>query len=124
MGLHLDIRSAPGLATIARRQLAGLSPALMPNAMTRMASPEKTAPAENVAVGPKSYHSQPARTLATSSAAPVTRLNSPNAGPRKSSGAVSATSADSSPCENPGYRPQSPTPLLTPAKPATTTNRQ
>src|ERR1700694_2343989 len=36
----------------ARGQAAGLGPDLTPNAVIRIASPDRTAPAQNVAVGP------------------------------------------------------------------------
>src|SRR5665647_974010 len=84
-----------------RCQPAGFVAAFMAASMMRTATPEKAAPATNVAVDPKACQSQPASTLAISSAPPVTRLNRPKAVPRRSSGAVSATSADNRPCDNP-----------------------
>ena len=51
--------------------------------------------------------------LAASNAMPLTRLNMPKAVPRSSAGAVSATSAASSPCVRPICRPHSATPIIT-----------
>ena len=45
------------------------------------------APARNVLCGPNASHSPPASALATSSATPQARLNTPNALPRRSAGA-------------------------------------
>src|ERR1019366_2864996 len=59
-----------------------------------------SAPARNVPSGPILSHNAPATMLAASVATPLTRLNTPNAVPRSSAGAVSATSAASSPCVN------------------------
>src|SRR5262245_41577801 len=59
---------------------------------TATASIVKIAPATNVICGPAASHSRPATTLAASVAIPVTRLNRPKAVPRRSAGAVSATS--------------------------------
>ena len=59
------------------------------------------APARNVPAGPAMSQSAPATTLATSIAMPLTRLNIPKAVPRNSSGAGSATSAESNPCVRP-----------------------
>ena len=52
-------------------------------------------------------------TLASNMASPLTRLNTPKAVPRNCAGAVSATSADSSPCVSPMCRPQIATPIMT-----------
>src|SRR5450830_761881 len=71
------------------------------------------APARNVALGPATSHRAPATTLAASMATPLTRLNTPKAVPRNSAGAVSATSAASSPCVRPICRPHSATPIIT-----------
>jgi len=51
-----------------------------------------------------------ARALAMSMAMPLTRLKNPNAVPRRSAGAVSATIVAISPCVNPMCRPHSATP--------------
>jgi len=55
----------------------------------------KAAPARKVAGAPILSHSRPARTLAIKAASPVTRPNSPNAVPRRRSGAVAEISAAS-----------------------------
>ena len=51
-------------------------------------------------------HNDPAMTLASNSAPPLTRLKIPKAVPRRSAGAVSATSFESNPWVNAMCRPQ------------------
>ena len=65
--------------------------------------------------GPIACHSHPASALATSSATPLARLKTPNAVPRRSAGAVAATSAASSPCVSAMCSPHSAAPASTPA---------
>ncbi len=83
------------------------------NGSAASASAENAAPARNVPAGPATSHSAPARMLAASMAMPLTRLKTPKAVPRNSSGAVSATSAANRPCVRPMCRPHSATPIIT-----------
>ena len=57
-GDHRDNRmlALPEPVTTVRRQPAGFCLAFMRTAMIRIADPEKTAPAKNVAVGPEACH--------------------------------------------------------------------
>ena len=65
---------------------------------------------------PTRSHSMPAPRLASSSATPLTKLNMPNAVPRRCAGAVCVTIAANSPCVMPMCTPHSATPNSTPAQ--------
>lgn len=78
------------------------------------ASRANAAPARKVTWGPIASQRTPAMMLAANSAMPVTKLNMPYAVPLSSAGAAPPTSVASSPCENPLWRPQNPTPTPTP----------
>src|ERR1035437_423714 len=82
------------------------------------------APVAKVTVEPKCAHRAPASELAAKSATPVSKLKMPNAVPRRSAGAVSATKAERRPWERPIYPPHKATPAKRPSKPGANANKR
>ena len=76
----------------------------------------------NVAGAPNALHKDPAMTLASKRATPLTKLKIPKAVPRSPAGAVSATSFDSNPWVKAMCRPQNAAPRNTIQGEAATAN--